>query len=183
MTLDCSFQNIYEPNCLFTLKPTIDTMQSTLKSKQNSELKTECSVMPKLRTFNVFKDFNEQPSFLSKPLSYHQRRSLANLRVGSFRIRVETMRFFRPKVPYERRFCVTCPNINQEIECEVHYLFSCSAYHDLRQPWMLKLQKPDNFEILSLKDKLKVVLNDPMNVKHTAKFILDAFSARSKIIF
>ena len=37
---DCSFQNIYETNCLFPLKPTIDTMQSTLKSKQNSGLKT-----------------------------------------------------------------------------------------------------------------------------------------------
>ena len=138
--------------------------------------------MPKLTTFNLFKDFNEQPSFLSKPLNYHPRRSLANLRKGSFRIGVETMRYFRPKVPYGRT-CVTCPNTNKEIECEVHYLFSCAAYHDLRQPWILNLQKPDNFEILSLEEKLKVALNEPMNVKHTAKFILDAFSARSKIIF
>ena len=75
-------------------------------------------------------------------------------------------------LPYDRRFCVTCPNMNQEIESEV-----------LRQPWILNLQKPDNFEILSLEEKLKVALNEPMNVKHTAKFILDAFSARSKIIF
>ena len=114
--------------------------------------------MPKLRTFNIFKNFNEQPSFLSKPLNYHQRRSLANLRVGSFRIRVETMRYFRPKVLYKRRFCVTCPNMNQEIESEV-----------LRQPWILNLQKPDNFEILSLEEKLKVALNEPMNVKHIVK--------------
>ena len=57
---DCNFQNIYENNCMFPLKPTIAAMQTTLKSKQNNELKIECLPMPKLRTFNVFKDFENQ---------------------------------------------------------------------------------------------------------------------------
>ena len=158
-------------------------MQTTLKSKQNNELKTECLPMPKLRTFNIFKDFENQPSYLIKPLNYFQRRSIATMRVGSFRIRAETQRYFRPKVPYERRFCITCPNENQEVECETHYLFSCSAYGNLRHTWLNKLEKPENFESLSLEDKLKLVLNNPSNVKHTANFISDAFNARSKILF
>ena len=33
---DCNFQNIYENNCLFPLKSTIATMQTSLKSNQNS---------------------------------------------------------------------------------------------------------------------------------------------------
>ena len=180
---DCNFQNIYENNCLFPLKPTIKAMQTTLKSKQNNELKTECLPMPKLRTFNIFTDFENQPSYLSKPLNYFQRRSIATMRVGSFRIRAETQRYFRPKVPYERRFCITCPNENQEVECETHYLFSCSAYGNLRHTWLNKLEKPENFERISLEDKLKLVLNNPANVKHTANFISDAFNARSKILF
>ena len=180
---DCNFQNIYENNCMFPLKPTIAAMQTTLKSKQNNELKAECLPMPKLRTFNVFKDFENQPSYLIKPLNYFQRRSIATMRVGSFRIRAETQRYFRPKIPYERRFCITCPNENQEVECETHYLFSCSAYDNLRHAWLNKLEKPENFEILSLEEKLKLALNNPANVKHTANFISDAFNARSKILF
>ena len=46
------------------MQSTIATMQTTLKSKQNSELKIECQPMPKLRTFDAFKDFENQPSYL-----------------------------------------------------------------------------------------------------------------------
>ena len=93
--------------------------------------KIECLAMPKLRTFNLFKDFETQPCFLTKPLNFFQRRAIASLRIGSFRLRIETQRYFRPKVPYERRYCIACPNHNLEIECEIHYLFSCTAYSDL----------------------------------------------------
>ena len=156
-------------------------MQTSLKSKQNSELKIEYQPMPKLRTFNAFKDFENQPSYLIKPLNYFQRRAIATMRIGSFRIRAETQRYFRPKIPYERRFCITCPNENQEVECETHYLFSCSAYSNLRHTWLNTLEKPENFENLVLDEKLKTVLNIPANMKHTANFIIDAFNARSKI--
>ena len=130
---DCNFQYIYESGTLFPLKPTISSIASTLKSRQNNDLKIECLTMPKLRTFNLFKDFENEPSYLRKPLSFFQRRAIANIRIGTFRLRIETLRYFRPKVPYERRFCITCPNHNLEIECEKHYLFSCTAYSDLRQ--------------------------------------------------
>ena len=154
-----------------------------MKLKQNYELKNECLPMPKLRTFNLFKDFENQPSYLTKPLTFYERKSLANLRSGSFKIRVETQRYFRPKIPYEQRFCVTCSNEKYEIECESHFLFSCTSYSDLRHAWLLRLEIPDNFDLLSLEEKLKLVLNHPTNIKPTAKFIIDAFNARSKFFF
>ena len=143
---DCSFQYIYEIDAIFPLKATIVSMTNTFKLKQNDEIKAECLAMPKLRTFNLFKDFQSRPIYLSKPLNFFQRRALANIRIGSFRLRVETLRYFRPKVPYERRFCVTCPNHHFEIENETHYLFSCTAYSDLRHAWLDSLEKPENFE-------------------------------------
>ena len=157
-------------------------MTETLKSKQNNEIKTECLAMPKLRTFNLFKDFENPPSYLSKPLNFFQRRALANLRIGSFRLKIETQRYFRPKVPYEQRFCVTCPNHNNEIECEKHYLFSCTAYSNLRESWLSNLEKPDNFDSLDIQQKLEIVFNMTANIKPTANYILNAFETRSKIL-
>ena len=174
---DCNFQYIYETDQIFPLKTTILSMTETLQSKQNTEIKNECLAMPKLRTFILFKDFENQPNYLSKPLNYFQRRALANLRIGSFRLKIETQRYFRPKIPYEQRFCVTCPNHNNEIECETHYLFSCTAYGNLRESWLSLLEKPEY-----IKQKLKIVLNWTANIKPTANFILNAFEIRSKIL-
>ena len=101
---DCNFQNIYETDAIFPLKATILSISNTFKLKQNDEIKAECLAMPKLRTFNLFKDFQSKPIYLTKPLNFFQRRALANIRIGSFKLRVEIQRYFRPKVPYERRF-------------------------------------------------------------------------------
>ena len=179
---DCSFQYIYETNAIFPLKATIVSITNTFKIKQNDEIKTECLAMPKLRTFNLFKDFQSKPIYLAKPLNFFQRRALANIRIGSFRLRVETQRYLRPKVPFERRFCVTCPNHNFEIENETHYLFSCTAYSDLRHAWLSSLEKPENFDYLDNKQKLNIVLNISSNIKPTANFILSAFDIRSKLL-
>ena len=111
-----------------------------------------------------------------------QRRAIASLRIGSFRLRIETQRYLRPKIPYDRRYCIACPNHNLEIECETHYLFSCTAYSDLRQTWLTSLEKPDNFDSLEIGQKLDIVLNMTYNIKLTANFILRAFDIRSKIL-
>ena len=179
---DCNFQYIYETDAIFPLKPTILSITSALKSKQNVEIKNECFAMPKLRTFNLFKDFENQSIYLSKPLNFYQRRAIANIRIGSFRLKIETQRYVRPKIPFDRRFCMTCPNHNYEIECEQHYLFSCTAYSNLRQSWLSSLEKPDNFDNLDSGEKLNIVLNIGANIKMTANFILSAFDIRSRIL-
>ena len=179
---DCNFHYIYELDALFPLKPTVLAITNTRKSKQNHELKTECLTMPKLRTFNLFKNYEEHPSFLSKPLNFFQRRAISNLRIGSFKLKIETQRYCRPKIPLERRLCTVCPNPNLEIECENHFLFLCTAYSDLRQLWLSRLAKPDNFDSLDIKDKLDIVLNKADNIKVTTNFILSAFDFRSKLL-
>ena len=105
------------------------------------------------------------------------------------------VRDFRPKfsvIPlkpkyflrtYIQHFCVTWYNEKYDIECESHFLFSCTSYSDLSHAWFLRLEIPDNFNLLSLEEKLKLVLNHPTNIKPTAKFIIDAFNARNKILF
>ena len=150
---------------------------------QNENCRIECNSMPKLRKFVLFKDFDREAGYLRKPLSFSQRKCLANFRIGSFKLRVETLRYVRPKIPYQERFCLTCPNGNNEIENEEHFLFHCNALVIPRQLWLEKLNKPSNFEILDLPQKLEIALNQDNNAKCTARYISEAFDIRSRILF
>ena len=110
MLSETSFQHIYETCSIFPLKSTLKAIEDSLKCKQNEDLKLECSQMPKLRVFNLFENFGINPSYLTKQLSFIKRRALANIRTGTFKIRVETQRYARPKIPYENRVYIVCEN-------------------------------------------------------------------------
>ena len=57
------------------------------------------------------------------------RYSLTRLRLSSHRLEVETGRWPKPNaIPFENRLCSTC----QRLEDELHFIFECSRYHDLR---------------------------------------------------
>ena len=68
------------------------------------------------------------------------------------------------------------------VESETHFLFQCRAYSAERRVWFGGMTLPDNFENLPLDIKLKTVLNDQVNVKFTAQFIVEALNIRSKIL-
>ena len=183
---------VYSSNTIFDLKSTITNMISSFKIKQKEYLIQECGLMPKLRTFNLFKNFQEQPAYVTKPLTFHHRRMLAKTRLGCLPLRVETGRYTVPRLPEHHRTCLVCSvsdqlvNINTvelgPVESETHYLFQCEAYSAERAIWFGKMTLPDNFENLPTETKLKVVLNDQANIKFTAQFIVEAFNIRSKIL-
>ena len=52
----------------------------------------------------------------------------------------------------------------------------------MRANWLRNLKLPENFAEEEASEKLKVVLNDPENVKPTGQFIIDAYNYRSKIV-
>ena len=90
-------------------------------------------------------------------------------------IRLETARYLRPVVPENQRLCYCNSG---EIESEYYVLFKCQKYNNLREAWLSKLTKPDNFLHLPSQDKLKLVLNDPENVRHTAQFVVSLMDIR-----
>ena len=95
-------------------------------------------------------------------------------------LRLETGRYSIPRVPEAQRTCLVCDS--NTVECEIHYLFSCSAYSIDRDEWYRKMTLPNDFEQFSTDNKLKVVLNDQSNVKLTARFIVKAYHTRSKLL-
>ena len=120
------------------------------------------------------------PSYIVKPISFHQRRLFAKTRLGCLPIRLETGRYTIPRLPEHERTCLVCKN--DLIESESHYLFSCSAYSSERDEWFSIMTLPYNFDEMTTENKLKVVLNDPINVKMTANFIVNSYYIRSKIL-
>ena len=52
----------------------------------------------------------------------------------------------------------------------------------MRISWLSKIQKPENFQNLPATQKLKIVLDSPLNVKITAQYLVDISNLRSKIL-
>ena len=183
----------FEANSPFPMELTIPTFKSAFKLKQQEYLSSECAEMPKLRTFMLFKDFQEPPAYITKPLTFHQRRMVAKTRLGCLPLRLETGRYSIPRLPEVERTCQVCRNQNQlvviqptntndPVESEIHFLFFCPTYTTERDLWLSKMTLPINFIELQANTKLKIVLNDPLNVKFTAQFITNSFNIRSKIL-
>ena len=184
----CNLNNIYDHNRPFSLKCTLETMREHFKIDQANYLKQECEQKPKLRTFMTFKQFNVMPAYVTKPLTFLQKKHLSKLRLGSLELRIESGRFSRPRLEINERICLVCRDNNlrldldPQVETEAHFLFLCAHYSNLRDTWLESVIKPANFENLDEGSKLSIVLNVPENVKKTAQFIIDAYNMRSKML-
>ena len=180
-----SLHSCYDSGNPFPLKCVVDTIKQNFKIDQEQFLRNECEQKPKLRTFSSFKKFNVLPSYITKPLTFLQRKSFAKIRLGSLELRIESGRFCRPRLEIHERTCQVCESETEspEVETEFHFMFNCNRYVQLRNAWMAKLKLPDNFSDLPDKEKFDLVFNEPENVKPTAKFIIDAYSMRSKLVY
>jgi hypothetical protein len=140
-------------------------MKESFKNCQQSYLKAECQSKPKLRTFNLFKSFDCLPSYISKPLSFIQRKFIGKIRTGSLALRIELGRFSRPRLPEHERVCLACINdvnpinVVNQVEDEFHYIFSCNRYDEIRTLWLSKLNLPENFSNFEKSEKLKIVIS------------------------
>ena len=103
----------------------------------------------------MFKDFDEPAAYVRKPLTFQQRRIIAQLRLGCLPLRIETGRCTRPKLREEERTCLVCAKNNlvdisgnnaSYVEDEAHFMFNCEAYKTERDHWLNHLVLPTNFE-------------------------------------
>ena len=171
------------------MKAVIQKLQQNLLKVQQTRLELECLNKPKLRTFITFKKFHEMPAYLKRTLSFAQRKIMAKLRLGCLPIRLETGRYSRPRLLENERICQVCYQSNVtsnpyigEVEHEVHFLFNCNRYEDLRKLWLEKLTLTPDFCLLNVFQKLDIVLNHPENVKITAQYLINAYDLRSKTL-
>ena len=184
----CELTSVYETGRAFPLACTLEKMKQKFRIDQAQYLKAECEQMPKLRTFMTFKQFDKLPAYVTKPLSFFQRKALSKIRLGSLELRIESGRFARPRLQVHERVCLLCRDRNQadglelSVETEFHFIYVCTHFNTLRSSWLESLVKPENFDYLSDGEKLSVALNEAQNVKSTAQFITRAYSMRSNVI-
>ena len=164
----------------FCIQNTVKDLEKSLLDKDRTKWEADSHRKPKLRTFVIFKDFKNETSYLFKPLSFVQRKSLAKLRLGVLTLRIETGRFVRPRLPAEERLCLICNS--GEVEDEAHFLLRCETYRVEMQHLFEKIEDPVSFALLPDKKTLQTLLNDPDFVKTTSQFIVDSFDRRSLYI-
>merc|ERR1712055_88533 len=102
---DNGLSSIFEKQQIFPVKSTIVQLKESLLQKQKSLFKSKCEEKPKLRTFVTFKDFENQPPHVGKPLSFKERRIISKIRLGILPLRIGTARYLRPVVPECQRTC------------------------------------------------------------------------------
>ena len=169
-----SLRELFVSN-IFDLTTTIKSLQSSLLKKDLEKFHGQCQIMPKLRTYNRVAIFNSNKCYLTKPLSFIQRKFLAKLRLGVLGLRIETGRYERPRRLPEERICRQCTL--GTTEDEAHFILHCPRHTLLRNDLLTNLSLED-FTNLNENEKLKFLLNDPTIVKQTAQFIVNAFDNR-----
>ena len=112
-----------------------EKLKESMEIKQKFDLKARCQNKPKLRTFITFKDFGTTPNYILMPLSFIQRKFMAQLRLSSLPLRLETGRYERPRLPEQARLCKVCSD-GISVESESHSIFFCTSYCDIRCGWL-----------------------------------------------
>ena len=121
---------------IFDVKVVTNALKAKLALKDQLKLKNQAKGLPKLRTFCQISDFSFEKSYLSKPLSFVQRKALAKFRIGVLQIRIETGRYERPKKSHLERICKQCDhNISED---ETHFLLYCPRHVILRGTFFSK---------------------------------------------
>jgi len=107
-----------------------------------------------------------------------ERSFTAQLRSGTLPLHVETGRFRNIKL--ENRICSLC-QLN-EIEDEVHFLFKCPLYNEVRERWLHRIRNEhhefDNEDIAS-----KLTLLFTQYHRCTSRFIMQCFNIRKDRLY
>ena len=109
------------------------------------------------------------------------RRVASKFRIGNHNLKIETGRFTIPKTPEDLRICDHC-NQNS-VENELHILFHCDQYNDLRKTLFIKINDRNTlFTNYNIHDKVCFLFNntDSHISRLTANFVFQAFERRKK---
>ena len=76
--------------------------------------KTEVDIVPKLRLYQIFKDYYHTEKYVIKVTNWKKRSIVAQFRSGILPLSIETSRY--QEIPIEYRLCLFCNRNNIELE-------------------------------------------------------------------
>ena len=154
-------------------------IQNVLTEHQLSLLKTN----RKLCFCMTFKSDTKKADFLHI-IKNPRRIAINKLLLGNHLLRIETGRNTVPKTAEDLRLCHVCQT--NEIENELHFLFSCTHYDNLRIKLFNELtEKYIFFKDLDINSKILFLFNsiDPVICRSIAAFVYDCMNYRQELLF
>ena len=107
----------------------------------------------KLEFYSIFKNETNYSEFINHILNPEHRRVASNFRIRNHNVKIETGRFTIPKTPEDVRICDHC-NLNS-VDNELHILFHCHLYDDLRKNLFIKINDRNTLFInYNIQDKV-----------------------------
>ena len=130
----------------------------------------------KLRTYAIFKKEKGQEKYLTEIKNKPLRKQITRFRLSNHSLMIETGRHMN--IPKEQRYCPFCED---QVENEVHFLFKCPTFLNVRNDLSSYIQEHNpNFLALNDNEKLECLMNN-MDT-HIAKYIYNAFELRSFLV-
>ena len=164
----------------FYNKTSVDLKNVENKLLENHKIdwSNKLQTVSKLRTYREFKSEYTTEKYLLANMTKLEKSHFAQFRCGILPLRVETGRYSGLSV--HERTCTICTS--NATEDEIHFLFNCSCYQDLRQTLIYKATETNaNFLLLNDVEKLKHVVENYSI--YVAKFIVDAMKRRKSLLY
>ena len=161
----------------------METLKLKIKNDFKHKWDKEMQTSPILRTYINFKCSFQTEAYLYEIKDYRLRRPVAQFRLSSHRLKVETGRHVYPKIDLENRICELC-NLNK-VEDELHFLFYCPLYQDDRICFFINLLREQiEIDASAPFDLLRDIFNSDNNKVHFyfAKFVHKAFNRRQLVL-
>ena len=133
---------------------------------------------PKLRTYRLIKNNYGPELYVTQNLSKGQRSFCAQLHSGTLPLALETGRFIG--TPEEDRICCVCDL--EEIENEIHFLFYCPLYDELRH-LLFSRMTTIYVDFFWLDDYKKLEFCFKKGIFGLADFMCKAWEKRQNVLF
>ena len=141
----------------------------------------------KLETYSGFKcHFGLEP-YISLVRNRSQRCQLSRLRISAHQLGIEIMRYKRPPVPHDQRYCAYCPagsDGSRAVDTEVHCLTGCTLGDNVRQELYNIVGSSNSvFCTMSNNDKFKILVcpTNPVDCKAVNRYLQSQFNLRDSI--
>ena len=136
----------------------------------------------KLSFFKNCKNTNQISNYLTTLGGRSKRSSFCKLRLGTLELELEKGR--RNNIVRSERRCKIC--ISQEVENEVHFIFTCPTLAKQREPFLKKIAALTyNFSFMSLENKVRFLYfneNLPPNILEISADLLDTLIATRQYV-
>ncbi len=182
------FSAIGKPDIIDTPDPDMINIKSLVKegidcllARHIRQWENDVQAAPKLRTYILCKNNWQCENYLNVKLTRQQLSLMAQLRCGILPLRIETGRYGPKPLKPEERICQLC---NKDPETEIHFLFSCDKYADLREQFFNEISNMHNdFMSYDVNEKFKLIMTDGTIIKKTAAFINECYTRRSAMLY